>query len=168
MAAKPSRIQGVRESETMPISKGPLEFGIQATCRTNTALNKRSISMDKHFAIALLGAMSLSLCQTEASASTLSGPVITVRANEGSGGASGARVSIQMAGTTDCPTSGWYAFENADSGVRKIWTDLATTALQTGRQLTITGSGTCDQFNVEGVTDMDLNAGTGPANPPAQ
>jgi hypothetical protein len=110
--------------------------------------------MEKHFAGGLFIGLCLTLVQPQAYASTVTGTVQTIRVNTGSGNV--VRVSIEMLGDTACPFNGWYAFEQADSGVGKLWTDLAMTASQSGKQLIITGTDTCDIWQVEGVANIDL------------
>lgn len=111
--------------------------------------------MDKYFAKALLLAVCASVLPHPAEASTLTGRVQMIRANAGSG--ESVRMGVQLSGSTDCPAGGWFAFERADTGVSKLWADLAATAVQTGKELTITGTGECDQWDVEGVFNMDLH-----------
>jgi len=106
----------------------------------------------KRSILAILG-LSLMLVQSEAYATTLTSVVQTVRV---SSGVSPVRMSIQMVGRTSCPTTGWFAFENAGSGIGRLWSDLAIAASKGGKQLTITGTGRCDVFGVEGISIIDL------------
>lgn len=111
--------------------------------------------MDNYFAKSLCLGSCLIALAAGTEASTLTGGVQMIRANSGFG--ESVRVGIQLSGNTDCPTNGWFAFERADTGISKLWVDLATTALQTGKQLTIIGTGQCDEWGVEGVFNIDLH-----------
>ena len=88
-----------------------------------------------------------------AEASTLSGRIQTLRINEGT---SPARVSIRLNGTTACPTSGWFAYENAATGLGLVQTQGLLAAYQSGQQVTIVGTETCDAFGVEEILYIDL------------
>lgn len=111
--------------------------------------------MDKCFAKSLcLGSCLIALASGTES-STLTGRVQTLRVNSGFG--ESVRVGIQLSGNTDCPLGGWFAFERADTGVSRLWVELANTAIQSGKQLTVTGTGTCDEWSVEGVSNIDLH-----------
>ncbi|MGZ8219083.1 hypothetical protein [Methylomagnum sp.] len=114
------------------------------------------MNMEKYLAAALFLASCAMTLQTEAQASTLTGTVQMIRVNAGSG--ESVRVGVQISGDTDCPLNNWFAFERADTGVSKLWLDLATTAFQTGKQLTITGTGACDEWDIEGVSNIDLHS----------
>jgi hypothetical protein len=107
----------------------------------------------KRSILAILG-LCLMLVQSEAYASTLSSVVQTVRVSPG---ASPVRMSILMVGSTSCPATGWFAFENAGSEVGMLWSDLAIAASKSGKALTIVGTGRCDTFGVEGVSFIDLH-----------
>lgn len=113
--------------------------------------------MEKCLAKALWIGLCLTMFQAETHASSLTGTVQTIRANTGATNA--ARISIWMEGDTDCPTNGWYAFDGADTGIGRIWTDLVLEAVQSGKQIAITGTGACDAFSVEGISDIDLLSG---------
>ena len=108
----------------------------------------------KRSILAILG-LCLMLVQSEAYATTLTSVVRTVRVNVG---ASPVRMSIQMVGVSKCASGpeGFFAFENANTGIGRLWSDLAIAASKGGKQLTISGTGTCDQFGVEGVSFIDL------------
>jgi hypothetical protein len=75
-------------------------------------------------------------------------------------------VSIEMTGNTACSATGWFAFEQADTGVGKLWADLAIAALQSDKPLVITGTDECDNFSVEGVSDIDLKPVSSGLNSP--
>lgn len=110
--------------------------------------------MRRYFTQVLFLGLCLVLVQSEAYATILTSVVRTVRVNVSP--ASPARTSIQMIGATPCASSGWFAFENAHTGVGRLWTDLAIAASQGGKQLTVVGTGVCDGFSVEGVSHIDL------------
>jgi len=88
-----------------------------------------------------------------ASASSVTGKIVDVRVSTGAGPT---RVSILMQNTTSCSVQGWYAFENAADGLGKLWFDALLMALNTGHQVSIFGTGTCDAFAIEQVSFIDF------------
>ena len=97
--------------------------------------------------VALLGMGSI------ASASSVTGKITNIRV---SAGTTSDRVSIFMGNTTACTSQGWYAFENADSGLGKSWLDALMMALIFGKQISIVGNGTCDPMSVETINLIDF------------
>lgn len=94
------------------------------------------------------------LClEPTASASSVTGRIVDVRVSTGAGPA---RVSVLMQNITSCSNQGWYAFENAAEGLGKLWFDALLMALNTGHQVSIVGTGTCDAFAVEQVAFIDV------------
>jgi hypothetical protein len=94
-----------------------------------------------------------------ANASTFTGNPQVVRINTGT---SQARVSIFVGPHgSPCGTANWFAYENADTPGTKqaLWTTGLLAAVQATpkRNVTIAGSGVCDSFGVEGLTDIDFN-----------
>ena len=85
-------------------------------------------------------------------ASTYTGTVQTLRF---SSGATAARVSVSSTQVTSCG-AGWYAFENADSGLGKVWTAALMVAKAQGKTIVITGTDVCDAWNIEGVSYIDV------------
>jgi hypothetical protein len=70
---------------------------------------------------------------------------------------SSGRVSIKMTKPSDvCSNPGWYAYDNANAGVFRIYTDLLTAAYQFRRTVTIFGTGTCDAYGVEKISGIDV------------
>jgi hypothetical protein len=68
------------------------------------------------------------------------------------------RVSIQIpSGPTSCGNATWYAYEYNGTGIGGVWTATLLAAQASGRSVLITGTGTCDQFAVEGVAAIQLN-----------
>jgi hypothetical protein len=64
---------------------------------------------------------------------------------------------------TSCGVAGWYAFENGDTGVGKIWTSFLLTAYSLGKDVTIVGDGICHTYSdlgssqtLEGVSRVNL------------
>lgn len=99
--------------------------------------------------IALLGMGAIA----SASPTSVTGKITNIRV---SAGATSDRVSIFMGNTTACSSQGWYAFENADSGLGKSWLDALMMALIFGKQITIVGTGICDAFSVESINLIDF------------
>lgn len=85
-------------------------------------------------------------------ATTYTGSVQTLRFNAGT---SAARVSIYVGQPTACG-AWWYAFENADSGKGKLWTAALLAAKAQGKTVSISGTGVCDAWNIEGVSYIDV------------
>lgn len=110
-------------------------------------------AIDHLLKIAFIG-FCLILLQSEAYSTNITSVVRTVQIAKTT--ASPARTSVQMVGGTSCPVIGWFAFEDADTGVGLLWTKLIVTASQSGKQLTVYGTGTCDSSGVEGVRAIDL------------
>jgi len=73
-------------------------------------------------------------------------------------GPSPARVSIAVAKTTPCG-SPWYAYENADGELGRVWTETLTEAKANDRSVRIVGTGICDSFGIEGVSFVEQHVG---------
>ena len=102
----------------------------------------------------LLSPLVAVLCLSPAaSASSVTNKITAVRVSAGS---SPARVSILMQNATSCSVTGWYAFENAADGLGKLWFDALLMALNSGHQVTIVGTGTCDANGVEQISYIDF------------
>jgi hypothetical protein len=93
------------------------------------------------------------LAASMAFAATLSGQIQILRINTG---ASAARVSIFVGGSTACVARGWFAYENAATGLGLVRTQGLLAAYQAGHQVTIHGTGTCDGFGFEQINSIDL------------
>jgi hypothetical protein len=113
---------------------------------------KGTIKRGLFAAVAML--MGLSGGSPVAHASTGSGQIVALRLSTG---VSPARVSVRMPGNTSCGNNGWYAFESADTGLGKVWQDALLAAHMNARPVTIVGTGTCDQFQVEKINYIDFN-----------
>ena len=68
------------------------------------------------------------------------------------------RVSIQVTLTTGCSGFGgkWYSYDLPGGPAASMYGAILLAALQTGRQVIITGSGTCDSYNVEMVSAIEV------------
>lgn len=102
----------------------------------------------------LLVAAGMVMFQQAVEASTLTSRIATLRLNKTT--ASPARTSIQMFGVAGPCFGTWYAFENAHTGLGKNWTDALTAASQSGKTVTVVGTGTCDSAGVEKVNYIDI------------
>lgn len=94
-----------------------------------------------------------------ANASSVTTQVLDVRMNASTVTAGSARVSVLTSGSNSCSTGGWYAFEYPDSGsgaaIGKVWAASILSALASGRQVAIYGTGTCDPFGIEILSFID-------------
>ena len=74
-----------------------------------------------------------------------------------SSGTSTARVGVSVPQQTACPTGvGFYAYENAASGLGGLWTAALIQARIHSRTVRIVGTGKCDSFGFELVDHIDL------------
>lgn len=108
--------------------------------------------MNKFVAIGLAFSLS-ALCKTSG-ASTFEGTPQLVQINPGT---SVARVSI-FAGPhgSPCSLGDWFAFENADSGVGKLWAAAVLSAYAAEKKIVVVGTGSCDSYGVEIVSFVQL------------
>ncbi|MCY1035310.1 hypothetical protein OV207_27940 [Corallococcus sp. BB11-1] len=67
-----------------------------------------------------------------------------------SAGTASPRVAVAVAKSTSCQGP-WYAYENADTGLGRLWTATLTEAQAQGRHVRIVGNGVCDASGAEGV-----------------
>lgn len=86
-----------------------------------------------------------------ANASTFEG---TIEKIVFSAGQTPVRVSIFVASHTSPCDANYYAYENADTGLGKLWTSAALAAYATKKTVTIVGSGVCDPWRIEGVNSF--------------
>jgi hypothetical protein len=119
----------------------------------------------KPAAIAMI--MSLAFAASLAHASNAIGQITWLRASTGQ---SNARISVMLNGpppqpnpwyTSPCfqtQTAPWFSYENADIGLGKIWTDILVGAYQSGKQVVIHGSGSCDLWGYETIGFIDSSA----------
>jgi hypothetical protein len=113
--------------------------------------------MNKKYAISgVLAGLSMLIMTPIASASILSGKIQRIRINTGTSGSS--RISILMTGNTSCRLNGWFAYEsdNTSIGLAFANTQGLLAAYQSGRSITIQGTGTCDALGVEKISYIDL------------
>jgi hypothetical protein len=111
--------------------------------------------MKKSFVSTLLVLIGLAFIQQDVMASTLTSRIKTLRINKTQ--LSPARTSVELFSTVAGPCFGnWYAFENAHTGVGKNMTDSLIAAAQSGKTVTIQGTGTCDSLTVEKVQVIDV------------
>jgi hypothetical protein len=111
--------------------------------------------MKKYVISSVVVALCVSLMASMAFATQLTGQIQTIRIGTGTGGSP--RVSILMRGNTACSNNGWFAYEEATTGLGALRTQALLAAYQSLRPVTIFGTGSCDAFGVEGVTAIDLN-----------
>ncbi|MFC1645540.1 hypothetical protein ACFL08_06000, partial [Patescibacteria group bacterium] len=82
-------------------------------------------------------------------ASEYEGTVLTMKSQEINGVT---RNSIFLGDSyTICATSDWFAYDDADTGIGKIWTAKLLVAYGEGKTVKIEGSGVCDQYGVESI-----------------
>lgn len=88
-------------------------------------------------------------------ASTNSGRIQTLRLDNVATGTP--RVSIQLTPSqkTSCPLPG-YAYNNAITGIGRLFTDGLLAAYKSGQSVSIQGTGICDQFGIETIYYIDL------------
>lgn len=90
-----------------------------------------------------------------ASASGFEGTIAWYRIN--AVGPSPARMSVLVgAHNSPCAQASWFGYENADTGLGKLWTAMIMQAYLSGKTINIQGTGVCDAFAVEGVDTIDL------------
>ena len=68
-----------------------------------------------------------------------------------------ARVSILTSQPTSCGNPGWLVYENADTGVGKLWSSTLLAAQAAQRTVVIAGTGTCDSLGYELVEFIDID-----------
>ena len=102
----------------------------------------------------LLITAGLVMFQQAVEASSLTSRIATLRLNKTTD--SPARTSIQMFGASGPCLSGWYAFENAHTGLGKNWQDALVAAVKAGKTVTVAGTGICDRFNIEKIEFIDF------------
>ncbi|MFC1645511.1 hypothetical protein ACFL08_05825 [Patescibacteria group bacterium] len=89
-----------------------------------------------------------------AMATTYEGPVVTMRLQEINGVT---RSSVFLgASYTACSTSDWFAYDDSDTGIGKLWTAIISIAYAQGNDIRIVGNGVCDQYGVEGISYIDV------------
>ena len=112
----------------------------------NPILNKSRLAV---LSLALTGLLTTSF----AFASQTTGRIISLRFNSGT---SPARVSVQLENLVNSCGTGHYAYESADVGLGKIWTDALLFAQAHDREVVVVGTGQCDVFAIEGIASIDV------------
>lgn len=103
----------------------------------------------------LVLAATLMLAAQTISASGFEGTITWYRIN--TVGASPARMSVLVgAHGSPCGQASWFSYENAHTGLGKLWTAMIMQAYASGKKINIQGNGVCDAFAVEGVDTIDL------------
>lgn len=87
-----------------------------------------------------------------ANATTFTGKVQTLRL---SAGTTAARVSVGSTQPTACGQP-WFSFENASTGLGKLWLASLLAAKSQGKTVVIAGTGTCDSWSIERVLYIDV------------
>jgi hypothetical protein len=93
-----------------------------------------------------------------AAGSLYNGLVLDVRSAASPSTPGNVRVSIQVAGTTNCTSTGlgsWYSYDLPDGAVSKLWAATLIAALHSGRPVNIGGTGNCDPYGIETVYYID-------------
>jgi hypothetical protein len=92
-------------------------------------------------------------------ASQFHGPIQTLDLRFSTSHQSPVRVGISTHHPTDCSGfgGGWYADENAGSGIGRLWTDALMQAKMYKHQVTIVGNGVCDVYGIEGISYIDVH-----------
>lgn len=92
------------------------------------------------------------LASTTCFASSVTGPIQILRSLKPANGGP-ARIAIMITGAaTGCSVTGWYAFENGDTGVGKVWASFLLTAYTLGKDITVVGDGVCHTYSDLGPT----------------
>jgi hypothetical protein len=87
-------------------------------------------------------------------ASSFAGGVYEIKVSTGT---TPVRMSVLVDDTSfqnDCSGSAfrrYYAYENADTGIRKLWTSAFLLAIASGATVVINGNGACDAAGIEGI-----------------
>lgn len=111
------------------------------------------VDIKKPIPAILLMVLGAFVMQQAAFATTVTGSIEAVRFNSG---VTPARVSILMRNDTACGNHGWYAYESADAGLGKVTTEGILAAYAQDKPVTVVGTDTCDEFDVEQVGYIDL------------
>lgn len=105
----------------------------------------------------------LLLVSMEVSATDITGPIQILRSVNPSNGGPGRTLVMITGAATTCIPNNWYAFENGDTGIGKVWTSFLLTAYSLGKDVTIIGDGICHGYSdlepgvtLEGVRRVEL------------
>lgn len=88
-------------------------------------------------------------------ASTNSGRIQSLRLDNVATGTPRVGFTLTPSPNTSCPIPG-YAYNNAITGIGRLFTDGLLAAYKSGQPVSITGTGTCDQFGIETIEYIDL------------
>lgn len=108
----------------------------------------------KYTIVGLAGSFVL-LTASMAFASTNSGTIQVLRVNDVSTGTPRVSVKLSPNQNTSC-LAGFYAYNNAVTGIGRLRTDGLLAAYQSGKRVTIVGTGICDQFGIETINYIDF------------
>lgn len=90
-------------------------------------------------------------------ASQYTGTVLDIRTAPSPTTAGNVRVSIEISGTTSCTGAGgyWYSYDLPSGPTAQLWGAILLAALSDGRNVGISGTGTCDAYGLEEVSYID-------------
>lgn len=111
------------------------------------------VDIKKSIPALLLVVLGAFVMQQAPFATTVTGSIEAVRFNSG---VTPARVSILMRNDTACGNDGWYAYESADVGLGEVTTEGILVAYAQDKPITVVGTDTCDEFDVEQVEYVEL------------
>jgi hypothetical protein len=103
-----------------------------------------------------LPTLGLLFCANQAFASTNSGKIQVLRLDDISTGTPRVSVKLSPNQNTSCPGQGFYAYNDAITGIGRLRTDALLAAYQSGKPVTIVGTGICDQFGIETIRYIDI------------
>jgi hypothetical protein len=109
----------------------------------------------KYTIVGLAGSFVL-LTAPMAFASTNTGRIEVLRLDDISTGTSRVSVKLSPNQNTSCPGQGFYAYNNATTGIGLLRTNGLLAAYQSGKPVTIVGTGICDQFGIETIRYIDI------------
>ncbi|MBD2437998.1 hypothetical protein H6G69_14450 [Nostoc sp. FACHB-110] len=89
-------------------------------------------------------------------ASTNSGTIQLLRLDDISSGTPRVSVKLSPNQNTSCSAQGFYAYDNAVTGIGLLRTEGLLAAYKSGKKVTIVGTGLCDRFGVETIKFIDL------------
>lgn len=110
----------------------------------------------KHLGISVVLVSLLFATTAIAEPTPYEGKIVALRLNTGE---SPARVSVRVEDSHQSRAgciSRWYAFENADQDIGRLWTTALMIALHEQKQIYIEGNDRCDSYNVEGIDHIDM------------
>lgn len=104
-------------------------------------------------ALAMAGALIMSAARAQAS--VFEGVIASLRFSQDHNAT--ARVGIEVAPHgSPCLATGWFGFDGTNAALSRVFTAAVMMAHASGKLVHIEGSGTCDQYGVEGVNYIDV------------